>query len=139
MKKLWILSLIILWAFDPSALTSQQEPMIALHGGAAEAFLDSCSAVERVDFQTNQAVPKDAMAVSYCYGYILGIWDTREVMNAIVPDYLKSPFCIPNNATPSQLAKVVLKYGKDHPEELNQAANLVVNNALRQAFPCGSN
>jgi hypothetical protein len=44
---------------------------------------------------------------------------------------------VPDSVTSTQLAKVIVKYGNDHPQELHLPGVIVVTNALLAAFPCG--
>jgi Ssp1 endopeptidase immunity protein Rap1a len=60
----------------------------------------------------------------------------HNALNAILSKPKDNTYRLPDNASVSQLAKVVTKYGHDHPEELNQSALLIVNNAFTRAFPC---
>lgn len=109
---------------------------ISIHGGKAESFINSCAAVERMDIQAGKAPLKDASGLSFCFGYIFGVWDMHNVLNASLPNAKDDVYCIPDNASGTQLAKIIVKYGNDHPEELNQAALAVVSHAFTKAFPC---
>ncbi len=46
------------------------------------------------------------------------------------------PICLSSGVSEAQLAKIVVKYGDDHPEKLNTPSAWVVMTALQQAFPC---
>lgn len=59
-------------------------------------------------------------------GYVAGVQDVFE----------GKLFCVPDDVPPRQSAAVVAKYLADHPEYWNQAAKLLVANALKSAFPC---
>lgn len=104
--------------FSP-VLRGQQEPSVYIHGGNAEALVNDC----------DKTGP-------YCLGYILGVVDMHSALNAAVPNTKDNNYCVPDNATATQLAKVVVKFGKEHPEELNEAALVMVFNAFVRAFPC---
>jgi hypothetical protein len=105
-----------------------------LRGGNAEELVNDCAAVERFDLQSTTAPPKDASRLSFCLGYIVGVVDMRNALNAVSKD--TSPFCVPDDASTTQLAKVVVKYGTDHPEQLNQPALLFISEAFTQSFRC---
>jgi hypothetical protein len=116
--------IILAVAFSLSSLTvGSQEPSIYVHGANAEDIVNKCD---------QQAGP----GLSYCFGYILGVADMHNALNALLSSPKDNTYCLPDNASVSQLGKVVTKYGHDHPEELNQAALLLVNNAFTRAFPC---
>lgn len=59
-------------------------------------------------------------------GYILGVHDTLDGIF----------FCSPDNATPVQIVDVAIKYLKDNPAKRNKASNLLVVDALKDAWPC---
>lgn len=46
------------------------------------------------------------------------------------------PFCVPDTVTAAQLASIVKKQMDARPEVLHHPAQLVVLNALEDAFPC---
>lgn len=68
-----------------------------------------------------------------CGGYIAGISD---LMASLSRGGRLRNYCLPPNATISQLVLVTEKYLKDHPADLNTAAAANVFIALLQAFPC---
>ncbi len=74
--------------------------------------------------------------LQYCFGYIRGVVDMHNAINALLNSPKDNTFCIPDNSPVTQLAQIVAKCGNDHSEELNGAAVLLVNNAFRRAFPC---
>jgi hypothetical protein len=48
-------------------------------------------------------------------------------------------FCPVQEVTTTQMAKVVVKYGNDHPEKLWMRASMLTLFALRGAYPCEKN
>lgn len=72
----------------------------------------------------------------YCGGYIVGIVDTIEAMQAsgLLP---KKALCIPEGATKGQIADVVRQHLADHPERRHLDSGSLVPEALNAAFPCG--
>ena len=44
-----------------------QNEGVPAHGGAAEAFINNCAAVNRLDAQ-NRIATEDAQGLTYCYG-----------------------------------------------------------------------
>lgn len=100
----------------------------------AEVLVGVCKAVENVNIDGKTVPLKDAMAVGTCLGFISGVAD----LNTMDLDILKThhAWCVPDGVTTTQLAKVVVKYGNDHPEELHFPAVVVVAGALVGAFPC---
>ena len=45
-------------------------------------------------------------------------------------------YCIPPKTSLSQLAKIVVKFSKDHRELLHHESTTLINNAAIEAFPC---
>ncbi len=71
---------------------------------------------------------------AHCVGYIAG---TIEAFDIYATTYSVSPvFCLPKGATYMQLKMVVLNYIKDNPQELHYKAGVLINLAVRGAFPC---
>ena len=62
-----------------------------------------------------------------CIGYVVGVMSVVE--------YTKY-FCLPGKSTHSQVTLVVQKYLSEHPEKLHLDADVLVLDALVEAFPC---
>ncbi len=62
-----------------------------------------------------------------CQGYIIGVNETLS----------KKHYCVPSNYNMLETASVVVKYLKDHPQELNCPASLLIARAYQKYFPCG--
>ena len=71
----------------------------------------------------NQALVDTVM----CRWYVLGMSD------ALVDD---EKICPSHGVLDQQIALVVKKYLSDHPESLNRDAVVLVEDALKKAFPC---
>lgn len=56
--------------------------------------------------------------------YVAGVYDT-----------LSFAFSTPDGVTVGQICAIVSKYLKNHPERWSEAADLLVVDALREAFP----
>lgn len=89
-------------------------------GDSGNILMDDCSS-------------EDKMAKYGCVEYIEGIVDGWMFSNANRPS---EQICIPQEVIGSQLVKVVLKFGNDHPELLHLRSSEVVVFALSAAFPC---
>ena len=61
----------------------------------------------------------------YFDGYVLGVLDLTQ-----------GRLCIAERATTGEVLQVVIKYLKDHPEELHLRASDVVIKAVQTAWPC---
>jgi len=66
-------------------------------------------------------------------GYILGVIDTTHSLNRVW--HLPVQWTIPPKVTKRQLFEAVSKYLKEHPEDRNETAYVLVTKALRKAFP----
>ena len=66
-------------------------------------------------------------------GYILGVIDTTHSLNQVW--HLPVQWTIPAKVTKKQTFKAVAQYLEKHPEKRNQAAYVLVNKALGEAFP----
>ena len=68
-----------------------------------------------------------------CSGYIVGIMDEHETLLAW--EELNEPaYCAPDGVTIGQAKAIVIKYLKEHPEDLHVSASGLVLNALAVAF-----
>ena len=63
----------------------------------------------------NECDEQAGPGLSYCFGYILGVADMHNALNAVLSSPKDNTYCLPDNASISQLAKVVTKYGHEHP------------------------
>ena len=136
MRLLIVVIMVILSTYAFSASVVGQDSGAYIRGGSAEDFVNDCAAVDRMDNQAKTVPLKDVQGLSYCFGYILGLVDMRNTLNAVMPTARTGSYCVPNNASQTQLAKIVTRYGDAHPEELNQPAIVIVTDALVQSFPC---
>jgi len=66
-------------------------------------------------------------------GYILGVIDTTHSLNRVWR--LPVQWTIPPKVTKRQVFEAVTKYLKEHPEDRNETAYVLVNKALGKAFP----
>ncbi len=97
-------------------------------------LLDDC---EHVD-QQNLSAP-DAFSASYCLGLMHGITSTNSAYRYIFEDpiSMRPLFCGPQDGIPNgEAARIVVKYLRDHPEELQKWGPALAYDALEAAFPC---
>jgi len=66
-----------------------------------------------------------------CSGYVVAIADAMAI-NTI--NTFRA--CVPLNSTWGQIARISIKYLREHPEQLHHAAHGLVAAALSEAFPC---
>ena len=70
-----------------------------------------------------------------CLGFLQGVIEMHEFYRVDRPKG-DSLFCLPNEATYVQYARIVVKYLRDHPEELHKDDFVLAVKALVVAFPC---
>ena len=141
--KRWSVAVVMLTLCMPnSSLGLQGKPddvtvfRIHFRVATAEEFINNCKAVENVD-PVNKVVPlKDVQEVGLCLGAI-GAFVDLDTLDSGIAKHPTHGWCVPDNASGAQLAKVIVKYGNDHPQELHLPAVVVVANAFLAAFPCG--
>lgn len=99
----------------------------------AGSLIQKCSNVDKPKAQRNES------DLSFCVGYLNGMVEEARFRRAVELDAGESgrpTFCIPVDVTGSTLAQTLVKYGKDHPEDLNNPAAIVAHLALKQGFQC---
>lgn len=92
--------------------------------GTVVAFLDGA----KVD------ISKDGL-VQFCFGFMQGITQTNLVYQKVLND--SAHFCLPDGGvTNGQAARIVVKYLRDHPEDLHRNEFVLAFWAFKEAFPC---
>jgi hypothetical protein len=69
---------------------------------------------------------KDPFMVALYDGYVTGVADTLYDIS----------WCSPGNITIGQVLKIVSKYLNNNPQNLHSSAYSLVEQALKEAFPC---
>jgi hypothetical protein len=101
----------------------------------AETLVQQCKAIENIDLDTKRVPLKEGSDVGLCVGFISGLADL-DALDSGIAKHPAHGWCAPDSATTTQLAKVIVNYGHDHPEELHLPAALFVMKAMISAFPC---
>lgn len=140
---------VVLVALTSSASAQATEVLVSSRFGTAERLVDSCRKVANLDVSNMAAPSKEQYEIGLCSGFVMGVVDAEtyriEVFRSLgQKDLNPQAFriltaqteCIPSSATVIQLAKVIVKYGDDHPNELHTAAIDFLHGALMSAFPC---
>ena len=71
-----------------------------------------------------------------CRMYLAGVSDTQGSLH-VWKNIPEKYFCIPYGLTNQNLREVFIKYVKDNPQVLDQAASSIAINSFEKAFPCG--
>lgn len=119
--------------------------VLALFLSAGKAFatdgnllLSVCASADKTEW-----TEVELQNLNACNWYISGILDADDMWHALMKSdgnsaHNKSRICPATDdaLSTNQLARVVLKYLKEHPAELHLPGSLLVHNALHSAFPC---
>src|SRR3989304_2700449 len=83
---------------------------------------------------TKDLSSSDALNFGLCLGFMDGIINTNQIYRFMLGGV--ALFCEPPEVTNKQAVRIVVKYLKDHPEELHNAQISAAITALAVAFPC---
>ncbi|MDT8281728.1 MAG: Rap1a/Tai family immunity protein [Gammaproteobacteria bacterium] len=101
-------------------------------------LLSNCSKAIKVS-DGAEILSSDYFGVGTCMGTIRGIIDAGNIINTSATQrcYSKQDvYCVPVEVSTVQATRVVVKYLKDHPEDLHQRDTRLIVTALTEAFPC---
>lgn len=73
--------------------------------------------------------PRQELAMDFCTGYILGVYDALSLSREMCPRE--------SSAATLQAVAIARKYLNDHPELWDRAPPYLLATAFKQAFPCG--
>lgn len=116
----------------------------ALIGGEAVAdgpkndgnfILSKCNAALRVMDGEKISSKTDQFGIGQCFGMVEGVRNTLVYLN----EYLESDLriCWPKDGIPNgQAVRILVKYLKEHPADLNDDQTLITMMAFKDAYPC---
>jgi hypothetical protein len=126
--------LLIACALSICSLSEGQESQKDTESG--NYFLPMCSKMLDVwNAPKAQYTKEEQVEFLHCHAFIDGVTATLYIWKAAMQKD-KAPVCIPQGVTSEQTDRIVVKYLKDHPEELHQPFGILVFNSLSAAFPC---
>ena len=73
---------------------------------------------------------------AFCMGYIAGVSDSANLDSAAHKD--RRRVCTPADVTNGQTMDVVIKHLKEHPENRQSNATILIVTSLANAFPCSN-
>ena len=90
----------------------------------------SSVAVAQLQFNKGNSLKESCQSTNlysdaFCLGYVIGVADNNA-----------ASICTPVGVTQGQVRDIVKKYLSDNPAQLHRDADILVLNALQQAFPC---
>jgi Ssp1 endopeptidase immunity protein Rap1a len=104
---------------------SQQGPRSGFNADG-HTLLTYCSAIEK-----SPSDPKyNYYNSSMCLGYVDASLDASFI------SAVQTHFCFPADLSRGQIYRAVLRYLRDHPEQLGQNGVVLVHKAMDHAFPC---
>jgi hypothetical protein len=101
------------------------ESSVNFRAGFGEQLVTSCRAADEVTRMVGTPVPIMDLAEDFkksgtCVGFIEGMIDYDTISHTDDSGHPTGRnLCVPPEASATQLAKVVAKYGDDHPEQLH--------------------
>lgn len=99
-------------------------------GGDGNELLAQCQ--QYIKYRDSESF--DSFAADTCSGFLQGVVSTVGFYSEILKKDEK--FCLADNVTNSQIVRIVVKYLKDNPKELNKGRALLAWSALQDAYPC---
>jgi len=105
--------------------------------GSGNELLQDCRTAARIsNLRGDQAFADNLRAQGNCYSYIRGVHEGigATVALADIPDI----FCIPNQVRMGQIHDTIIQYLERNPQRRHLPAALLIIQALRNAFPCGT-
>ena len=105
---------------------------------AGNAFADGNRLLEQCTNAVNYADGArkiDYEKLGFCLGFMQGLTNMNQLYEVSL-DRKNVLFCTPREVTNGQLARVVVKYLKEHPEDLHLHEATLAIAAFVEAFPC---
>lgn len=130
----------ILLCAPPPALSQSSGAPAAPQGEQVGDLYRDCMDAEYVRNSLRQERPPEgeaiglASALGRCEGYIAGYIDGFAFGNFRGASEYR--FCLPDNATMTQVYAVFREYARTHPERHHWPKSWGLNDALYRAFPC---
>jgi hypothetical protein len=98
-------------------------------------LLESCSAVVRFEDGDDRGDWKKTRDIWSCYAFVDGVLDTVEMI--ALASGGRNPYCFSGDRIQKrQIARVIVKYLRDHPQDLHIKAASLTLVAMTEAFPC---
>lgn len=98
-------------------------------------LLESCRIIDRAMEQNTTLSSAEFVKGGQCLGLTEGVRNTILYLNSIVPQNYK--VCFPEGGIKNiQAVRIVEKYLREHPEDLNQDQTFLTMMAYKTAYPC---
>ncbi len=96
-------------------------------------YLGFCKTYLRLQESVELATYENGQEEGGCLGYLRGVIETAQIWQQGTG---RQTFCLPEAGGINQLIRVTIKYIEDNPAELHKNASILVQFALKEAFPC---
>jgi hypothetical protein len=104
----------------PAGSNPQQPPDI----GSTHGYLDLCKFIDG-----GAKTTADYMDWGFCDGWTRGYVEAMMLQS-------HPPACPPQTSTTDQGVHIIMKYIKDHPEQMHLPTPIIAMRAFKSAFPC---
>ncbi len=112
----------------------------AKNDGDGNDLLKSCNHVLQSIDDPNKLTSIELSQAIACFSYIEGAYEALQLSSILLNEQPLSVRkilpCFQPGGSPRETVGIVMKYLNDHPEQLKMNRELLVWNALRQAYPC---
>jgi hypothetical protein len=105
---------------------AHQRDQLPFHDSGKE-FLDQCEST------SGTVTDQTAVTSVACHAWLSGFADGIQTTEILAG---KNVVCVPQDLNNEQAMRVVIKYMKDHPDQLHLPALALALRALKEAFPC---
>lgn len=111
----------------------QIEKQVELQSGTD--FLRQCAPVVRISDGDKDVSVEDSLKGLVCSGYMQGFVDAYRLTDKLQGG--KTLICLPEQGIETEQAvRIIVKWLRDHPDQLHQTARVSAFVALAQAFSC---
>ncbi|VVP19612.1 hypothetical protein PS850_03807 [Pseudomonas fluorescens] len=100
-------------------------------GNDGNALITNCESLLRI---VDARKDDNSLGAGYCVGMMHGVRSAMRVTADMLPPSEKS--CVPHGISNGQTIRVVLKWLKDNPTQLDLDAGLLTYRALKESYPC---
>lgn len=122
---------VALCVFSIFALPARSQSNTPKNMGTGNYLIAACqAAVTAQDHPNSLKTASDEYKIGYCFGMAYGVSDT------LLGSQRAQRACVPDGVTAGQEARIIEKYLKDHPAQLNLPSPFLVGFAIEKAFPC---
>ena len=111
-------------------------PTVALADEDGNELLAQCNVVLQL-LDGGRMQPEDALGAGQCLGFMQATKDLNRLYQ--IRDQRNALFCVPKDGINNgQATRIVVKYLRDHPEDLHKPNIILATAAFRDAYPCAS-